>query len=138
MGVGTLELEFAFLSDYAEQDRKLHAVGIGWNTLYAQGVPTRHPHMTFVARLVGSVAEAGTKDYGLRLIDADGEDVLPPVAGQFAFEVKPGELSASATLIMNMVNVDFPKYGRYAIHLLVQGVEMKVIRFSVLEPPQTA
>lgn len=138
MGVGYVEVEFAFICDYAEQDRKLHAVGIGWDTIFAQQVPTRHPQMTFAAKLIGSVAEAGSKDFSLRLIDADGEDVIPPITGQFPFEVKPGQLEAAANIVLNMGGVEFKKYGAHAMHLVVQGLQMKVVRFAVAPPPQTA
>ena len=132
-----MECDFGFICDYAEQDAKLHAVGMGWDMVYATGVPTMHPVMTFVAKLRGSLAEAGVKDMSLRIIDADVEDVIPPVEQQINFEVKPGQLSAAATILVNMYGLQFKKFGQYAIHLVVQGVEMKVVHFTVATPPTT-
>lgn len=133
-----MDCDFAFLCDFAQQDRKLHAIGIGWDVIYAAAIPVVHPTMTFVASLRGSIAEKGTKEIGVRLIDADGEDVVPPVEQQMPFEVKPGQLEARANVILQFTGVQFKKYGQYAIHLTVQDNEMKSVPFRVAEMPQTA
>ena len=133
-----MECKFAFICDYAERDRKLHAIGIGWNALYAQTLPTMHPMMCFVAVVRGTIAEVGTKSVSVRLIDADGEDVIPPLQHQVSFEVKAPLLEGDIQLVMNLVNLQFKKYGPYAIHLVVQGHEMASVSFNVSEPPTTA
>ena len=133
-----MECDFIFLCDYATRDRKLHAVGIGWDNLYAANLPFRHSVMSLVARLSGSVAENGTKEISLRLLDADGTDVLPAMTQQVSFEVKPPRLVGTMQIVMQMVNVEFQKYGAYALHLLLQGNEIGSVSFSVTEPPTTA
>jgi len=133
-----MQRQFAFVCDYAEQDNKLHAIGIGWETVYAANLPCIHPIMCFVAGLRGTLAEAGTKTISLRLIDADGEDVIPPMQHQMAFDIKPPLLEGNIHIVMNLVNIQFKKYGPYAIHLLVQGNEMGSVSFNVSEIPTTA
>ena len=132
-----MERQFAFVCDYAEQDNKLHAVGIGWETIYTANIPCIHPVMCFVAGLRGTIAEAGTKNVSLRLIDADGEDVIPPMHHQVPFEVKQPQLEANLRVVLNLVNIQFKKYGPYAIHLVVQGNDMGSISFYVSEIPTT-
>ena len=34
-----MECRYTFLCDYAERERKLHAIGIGWDTIYAASLP---------------------------------------------------------------------------------------------------
>ena len=46
-GRGAVRLEFAFLSDFAEESGgKLHALGIGVDAVHAPAVPARHPQLT--------------------------------------------------------------------------------------------
>ena len=133
-----MECKFAFICDYAQQDRKLHAIGIGWKGLYAPYLPFLHPVISFVASLRGTIAEVGTKNVSLRLIDADGEDVIPPMRHQVALEIKPPLLENDINLVINLAGLEFKKYGSYAIHLVVQENEMASVSFSVLKPPTTA
>ena len=133
-----MELAFAFLCDYAVQERKLHAIGIGWDTIYAPSLPTVHPNMTLVAKLKGTIAESGTKDISVRIIDADGVDVMPPLERQLPFEVKPPHLSGNLQIVLMLGNLRFEQYGSYAIHLVVQDHEMTEVTFNVTEPPKTA
>lgn len=132
-----MECDFIFLCDYAARDRKLHAVGIGWDSLYAANLPFRHSVMCLVARLSGSIAENGTKDITLRLLDADGADVVPAMNQQVAFEVKSPRLVGILQLVFQMGNIEFQKHGAYALHLLLQGNEIGRVSFNVLEPPTT-
>ena len=133
-----MECEFAFLCDHAVQERKLHAIGIGWDTLYAAKVPTTHPMMCLVAKIRGSMAENGTKDISLHVIDADGEHVIPPMERQLPFEVKPPKVTGYMQLVMSLAGLKFPKYGSYDIRLAVQGNEMVTVTFYVAEPPTTS
>jgi hypothetical protein len=129
-----MECEFAFLCDFAEQDRKLHAVGIGWETIQARELPHRQPNMGIVARLRGSVAEAGTKDVSVRLIDADGEDVIPAINQTLKFE--PRGIEGHVNLVVQLTNVQFKSYGSYAVYVTVGGEQKARLSFSVAQPRQ--
>jgi hypothetical protein len=131
-----VECEFAFLCDFAEQDRKLHAVGIGWETIQASNLPHRQPNMGIVARLRGSVAEAGTKDVAVRLIDADGEDVIPAINQKLKFE--PRGIEGHVNLVVQLTNVSFKSHGSYAVYVTVGGEQKARLSFSVAEPRQTS
>ena len=127
-----MECEFAFLCDFAEQDRKLHAVGIGWETIQAPSLPHRQPNMGIVARLRGSVAEAGTKDVSVRLIDADGRNVIPAIHQQLKFE--PRGMEGHVNLVVQLTNVQFQSYGAYAAYVTVGGEQKSRLSFTVAEP----
>lgn len=132
-----MEREFAFLCDYAEAEQKLHAIGIGWDTINAPTLPAIHPTMCVVAKLRGTIAESGTKNIELRLIDADGADVIPPLQHQLPFEVKPPRLEGYLQIVLNLSGLPLQKYGRYAVHVVVDGHEMATLTFSVVAPPTT-
>lgn len=132
-----MECQFAFIADSAQQDRKLHALGIGWDTLYAPSLPSVHPMMSFVAKLEGSIAENGEKDMVLRLIDADGVDVVPPLSNKIRLDVKPPRLTGTINIALGFSGITFSKYGGYAFHLIVQGNEKARVAFNIAMPPST-
>jgi hypothetical protein len=130
-----VDTEFAFLCDFAEQDRKLHAVGIGWDQITARSLPHRQPNIGVVARLRGSIAEKGAKDISIRLIDADGGDVIPPIQQQVEFN--PNGLEGHVNVVVQMSNIPLNRYGPYAIHVLVHGEQKARLAFDLVEPPTT-
>jgi hypothetical protein len=132
-----METEFAFICDYAQQESKLNAIGIGWDTIVAPDLPVRHTIMTFVARLRGSVAEVGVKDVTLRIIDADGQDVIAPVEQQMPFNVQSPALFGFLNVVVQLGGLEFKTYGAYAIHLLLSGNELARVAFQVSPPPAT-
>ena len=94
--------------------------------------------MSFVASLNGTIAEAGTKKVELSLIDADGADVIPKIEAELEFIVNEPALEGRMNLIFGFNNIEFPRFGQYAFHLVVQGNEMAQERFIVTEPPVTS
>jgi hypothetical protein len=90
--------------------------------------------MGIVARLRGSVAEAGTKDVSVRLMDADGEDVIPAINQQLKFE--PRGIEGHVNLVVQLTNVQFKAHGSYAIYVTVGGEQKARLSFSVTEPRQ--
>jgi hypothetical protein len=130
-----MEIEFAFLCDYAQQESKLNAIGIGWDTIMAPELPVRHTIMTFVARLRGSITEVGVKDVTIRIIDADGQDVIPPVQQQMQFNVQAPALFGFLNVVIQLGGLEFRNYGAYAIHLLLSGNELARVAFQVIQPP---
>ena len=130
---------YSFLCDSAQEaGGKLHALGIGWTDIYAPSVPATHAQMSFVASLHGTIAEAGTKKVELSLIDADGADVIPKLEADLEFIVNEPALEGRMNLIFGFNSIEFPRFGQYAFHLVVQGNEMAQERFIVTEPPATS
>lgn len=134
-----MDLDFAFLCDYAEAGNKINALGIGFDTIYAQAVPATHPHFYLVAQLRASVVEAGDKEIEIRLIDADGSDVTPPVKGTFNVpRPAPGTTESLGRLVVGFNNVSFPRFTEYSMHVVMQGREMIRIPLRIVQPPSTA
>ena len=74
-----MDVDFAFICDYADSGRKVNALGIGFDATYASRVLATHPRFDLAAQVRYHVTEAGPKDFAVRLIDADGEDIIPPI-----------------------------------------------------------
>ena len=133
-----MRCEYAFLCDFAQESGgKLNALGIGWSAIQTSSVPVLHQHMSFAACLVGTVAEAGPKKVEFRLIDADGVDIIPPVTAELELVVKEPALEGRMNITANLNGITFPRFGQYAIHLVVQGNEMARAPFSLVEPVTT-
>ncbi|PZC47505.1 MAG: hypothetical protein C1O27_001452 [Chloroflexi bacterium] len=134
-----LEISFAFLCDYADTSGgKLTAVGIGLDTIYAAQLPANHPLLYAVIGLRFSSVEPGQKKIGLRVIDADGRSVVPPIDGTVNVEAPPSGYSyRTQRLALALRNIQFPTYGDYAVAWLVEGQEVQRALFKVAMPPPT-
>lgn len=134
-----MDIDFAFICDYAELGTKINALGIGFDTIYAREVPATHPHFYLVAQIRASVAEVGDKAIEIRLIDADGEDVIPPMSGNFNIPRPPPATTESlGRIVVAFNNVPFPRFTQYSLHVVIQGREMVRIPLRVIQPPATA
>lgn len=134
-----MEVDFSFLCDYADNPGKLYALGIGIDTIYTAAVPTVHPVMYAVARLRFSGVEAGDKPIGVRLLDADGNNLVPPIDANVTVESPPqGHTERTLTIALALHGVRFERYGLYAVVWMLQGNEIKRIPFRVSTPPTTA
>ena len=134
-----MQVDFAFICDYAEAGGKINAMGIGFDTIFAKQVPVTHSQFFIVAQFRGSVAEAGEKKVTMRLIDADGADVLPELNVSIRLRQPPqGSTETTARLALRLNSVVFNKFSEYSVHVLVGGNEMIRIPMRVAEAPADA
>ena len=132
-----MEVNFAFLCDYADQSGgKISAIGVGFDTIYAGNVPAKHPLFFSVISIKFSTTEAGPKRVGMHLIDADGNNVVPPLDTTINVgSPPPGFLYRNQQIALAMHGVTFPHYGDYTVSWLVDGQEIKVVPLRVAQPP---
>ncbi len=130
-------VDFAFVCDYAEATGKINALGIGFDTIFAPKVPCRHPSFFLVIQLRANVVEAGEKTLEVRLIDEDGKDTTPTVGGKFSIPKPASGTESIGRIAMQFHNVEFPRYGSYSLHAVVEGLEMVRVPLKVSPPPQT-
>ena len=134
-----MDIDIAFICDYAQVAAKIDALGIGFDTIYGTQLPVTHRHFDLVAKIRASSAETGDKDMVVSLIDADGADVIPPITGNMHIPPAPaGVTETNANVLIGFDNVEFPKFSQYSIHVVIQGREMVRIPLKVAEPPPTA
>ncbi len=131
-------MDFAFVCDYADASgSKINALGIGFDTIFAQSMPWAQPQFFYVAQVRASVAEVGQKDLAIKIIDADG-DSIAEIQGMFAIEKPAPGQETKARIAVQFAGVTFPRYGGYAIHLVMGGNELHTISLTVAPPPTTA
>ena len=130
-------VDFAFICDYAEVTAKINALGIGFDTIFAANVPARHPSFFLVVQLRANVVEAGEKNLTISLIDEDGKNIIPDISSKFTIS-KPREGTESlARLALQFGMVQFPKYGYYSVHAVIDGHQMINIPLKVSPPPKS-
>ena len=129
-------LDFAFICDYAEVAGKINALGIGFDTIHASKIPCKHPHFFLVIQLRANVVEAGEKDLEVHLIDEDGQDIIPTLRGKFIIQKPISGTESIGRIAMAFNNVEFPRYGAYSLHAVIEGHEMVRIPLKVSPPPQ--
>lgn len=132
-----MRVDFAFVCDYADAGGpKINALGIGFDTIFAQQVPWTQPQFFFVAQLSASVAEVGQKELAIKLIDADGASVAE-IHGSFPIAQPTAGVEAKARIAVQFAGVVFQRYGSYALHLVIGGNELHVVPLNVTSPPAT-
>lgn len=133
-----MNVDFAFICDYAEISNKINALGIGFDTIYATTMPATHPSFFLVFQLRANTVECGEKNLNVVLIDEDGKEIIPKISGKFPIP-KPSEGTASkARVAMQIGMVKFPKYGLYSIHAVVEGNDIIDIPLRVAPPPKSS
>jgi len=132
-----MNVDFAFICDYAEAAAKINALGIGFDTIYAPNLPTKHPLFVLVFQLRANVVEAGEKSLKVSLIDEDGKPVIPDINGKFVVQKPPEGVESKGRVVLNFSNVEFQKYGSYSVHAVIDGHDMINIPLRVSPPPQS-
>jgi len=132
-----VDVNFAFLCDAAElgQHGKISALGIGIQNFYIADLDQPGPPFVFVCHLAGSSTEVGTKKAAVHLIDADGNELVPPMQCELNV-AKPNAGNRWGTgLLMQYNGVKYPRYGAYAVSMVVDGHELVNLPFTVAPPP---
>ena len=132
-----MDVNFSFLADYADnRGGKITAVGIGIDTIYARKVPIKHALMFAVISIKFSINEVGQKTIGMRLIDQDGTNIIPPI--DTSINVTPplaGILYRNASIALALNMVEFQNYGNYSVRWLLEGQEISSVPLRVANPP---
>jgi hypothetical protein len=128
-----VELKFFLMADYASisADQKLSINGIFQN-INALQFPTTHPVMYLVAQLQAGPAEYGrTFTLQIKLLGEDA-DVLTELSGKAIVPTPPVRgASAFVNNVIQLVNVVFPKPGRYQFSLLINDDQKGELEFEL-------
>jgi hypothetical protein len=130
-----LNIDFAFVCDYADVSGKINALGVGFDTIYSQTVPCKHNLFFLVMQIRASSLEIGEKEVEVNLIDDDGKSILSPLKGKINVAKPPSGTESISRLALQFQNVEFPRYGTYSLHTLVEGHEMVRVPIKISRPP---
>jgi hypothetical protein len=137
--VEDMRLTTFLIADHAEAcNGKLYITGGCWDTLFAGGFPTQHPHLSIAAALyVPWRATNQSHTIAVDLVDADGNSVLrEPIQGKFEAGrppgMRPGD-NSNLVLVFNIDGLIVEKPGRYEWVFMVDGTDLGRIGFKVVE-----
>ena len=136
-------VDVALLADSVQAVRgKLFVLGGGWDTLWVNSFPARHPSLAIGLRLRVPVSwTSSTLKLSVELQDADGRPILPR---SLAHEIKLPDQPAFAPnatdfgLIRSFTfnNLRFEHDGPYSFVISVDDEPVSRIRFTVRARPQ--
>lgn len=132
-----MKVNFGFLCDYADNTGgKLNAMGIGFDTIYANTVPATHRQMFAVVSIEFSSVEVGPKEVALHIINADGGQVIPPIARTLDVpNPTRGYSFHTENVVIGIGDLTFPSYGDYSVVWLVGSTEVQRMNVKVAAPP---
>lgn len=131
-----VKVDFAFICDYADAIGKINALGIGFDTIFAQKVPFKHPIFCLVLQLRASVVEAGAKKLSVHIIDGDGKDIIPVLQKDIRVARPIIGTESVAKVALQFRNVEFPRYGSYSIRAVLDGSEIASVPVNVNPSPK--
>ena len=128
-----MDVDFAFLCDYAESAGKLHAMGIGIDTVYVESFPGAHHGIYVVFQLRFEPTEDGDKDLRVFIMGPDGEQ-MARIEGKIHV-ARPAEAgrSSGTRFVFPIRPLPLAKAGDYAVIIQVQGINRKEVRFHATD-----
>lgn len=117
-----MEIEIFTLADFAQDNHsKLTIVGT-FDSIQAKQFPCAHPSCFIATRLRFSGKETGDHGFKLRLVDAEGKEMIQPIEGNI--NVAPAaksDMVSSINVVANFAQLKFDKPGRYSFELYIDG-----------------
>ncbi|HEY3050297.1 MAG TPA: hypothetical protein VGJ40_01110 [Gaiellaceae bacterium] len=136
-----MELDYALLADAAAiSEGKTFILGGGVSILWRPEYPAPLG-VSLVAQFTFHRTEVGTEhQMSIRVMDADGNPVLPEIQGQMNLGEPRGLTPSNVPLVAPIV-LPFPpapvlqRPGAYSVEILLDGRRLKSLPFAVAHPP---
>lgn len=129
-----VQVDFAFLCDAAtESGGKVHAIGIGFERINVRALPVVHPRAVAVVRFGFNRGDEGDHHFRVRISDADGRDIAPPVEGNVALALGDEASSGKANMIVDLVQLDLRNAGPHEVSVAIDGQELVNLAFEVVQ-----
>ncbi len=133
-----MKVEAFLLCDAAtDQHGKLNVLG-AFDHIWARQLPTKHPACSIVARIRFDKIEDGEHSIRIHIIDQDGKNIGPKPEGKLSVRTGHGIDSSAANLILNLLGLEFERYGKYRIDLAIDGNVQASLPLWASEPPAHA
>jgi hypothetical protein len=131
-----VKIKYSFVCDSAVvgMNGNLSAMNIFQN-LGATQFPVTIPKMVFVAVIQFHRSEIGVHKFRLALVDDDGRDVIPPMAG----EINATMQSLNVNMLTEMVGINVARAGVYQLDLTIDNNHMTSEQITVAQmnaPPK--
>ena len=130
-----MNVEYAFLCDYADSGSKLTAVGIGIDSIYVADVPVIHSQMFAVLALKFTLNETRrTKAFEMHMQDADAKDIIPPLSRQLNIPAPADGMGyRTQRIVSGLYSIKLERIGDYQASWLIDGTEVHAVHFRVVK-----
>jgi hypothetical protein len=128
-----MKVPLAVLCDAANVSRegKLNILGV-FSALRAVQLPYVHPTLTLVVALEATYTERGEHSVDIRLVDADGVELLKLDGRVNVQGERPGHPIVTQA-ILQLNNITFPHPGTYTVDILVDRRHERSVALEVHE-----
>jgi hypothetical protein len=133
-----MKVPLAVICDAANVSRegKLNILGV-FSALRAASFPCVHPSLTLVVGLEATFTERGEHMIDIRLVDADGGEILKLDGHVNVQSERPGRPIVSQA-ILQLNNITFPRPGTYTVDILVDRRHERSVPLEVHEAVPSA
>lgn len=132
-----MKLDFAFLADAADcpPGGKLYILGAGFDTIHSKNFPCIHPQISLVMRIILNPIELDKPhDAEIRLIDADGKDVISKIKLNIPAPKVPVPVKEIGIgLVSNLKEIKFESSGQYSFEILLDGAHIKSLPLNLVK-----
>jgi hypothetical protein len=116
-----MEVEIFTLCDHAQDfNSKLVIVGT-FDTIFSAQFPLTYSNFAIAGRLRFSNKEVGQHDFKIRLINAEGQEIIPNLEGNMGIQKNPLAEHSTVNFAINLNNLQFPQAGRYSVELYIDS-----------------
>jgi hypothetical protein len=128
-----VKVPLALVCDAANVSRegKLNILGV-FSALRARQFPCVHPTLTLVVGLEATYTERGEHAIDIRLVDADGGELLK-LDGQVNIQSERPGRPIFTQAILQLNNIAFPHAGTYTVDILVDRRHERSVPLEVHE-----
>jgi hypothetical protein len=104
-----------------------------FDTLFARKFPVVHPHCALALRLCFFAEDEGSIQFSIRLLDADGQPVTPPIEPKVDVQLGNDASFMTRNLVLNLQGLSFPTAGEYALQIVCDGRSAAEIPLRLVE-----
>jgi len=129
-----MEIEIFTLSDYAENFNGRLVIGGTFDLIGAAMFPTNHPSCALSLKMRFGEKEIGKHSLQLRLIDSNGNNIIPDLNTQVEVLAAQNGVSYSGVCcVFKLANVRFPSIGRYSFELYVDNEWTSALPINLMQ-----
>lgn len=138
-----MELLVAVLCDAAgDYGGTLNLIGVR-DTLYARQFPVVHQQCALALRFCLSSEDEGEHKLNIRLLNADGQPVVPPIEPHINIRLGAEVSFLTRNMIINLQGLGFPQPGEYAIQIAngnrsLAEIPLRVVQIASENPAEPA
>ena len=116
-----MEIEIFSLADFAQDNNSKMTIVGTFDSIQAKQFPVAHPACAIACRLRFGARETGAHDFKLRLIDAEGKEIIKPIEGNINIGNPPNGQFSSINIVINFNQLQFEAAGRYSFELYIDN-----------------